>query len=56
LVSDNFIIRCTNTGSTVELKVRYDVIDRNILRETVTTHSGEPVDEIILHRVSERRA
>jgi hypothetical protein len=54
LVSDNFIIRCTNTGSTVELKVRYDVIDRNILRETVTTQSGEPVDEIILHRVSER--
>jgi hypothetical protein len=54
LVSDRFIIRCTNTGSTVELKVRYDVIGRNMLRETVTTQSGEPVDEIICHRVSER--
>ena len=37
LVSDNLIITCTNTGSTVRLKVRYDVIDRNIVRETVTT-------------------
>jgi hypothetical protein len=54
LVSDNLLITCTNTDSTVELKVRYDVIDRNIIRETVTTQSGEPVDEIIFHRVSER--
>jgi hypothetical protein len=54
LVSDNLIITCTNTASTVRLKVRYDVIDRNIVRETVTTQSGEPVDEIIFHRVSER--
>jgi hypothetical protein len=53
LVSDNLIITCTNTASTVRLKVRYDVIDRNIVRETVTTQSGEPVDEIIFHRVSE---
>ena len=54
LVSDNFVITCTNDGSTVELKVRYEVIDRNIVRETVTTQGGEPVDEIIFHRVSER--
>jgi hypothetical protein len=52
LVSDNLVITCTNDGSTVELKVRYDVIDRNIVRETVTTQAGEPVDEIIFHRVS----
>ena len=54
LVSDNLIITCTNTDSTVELKVRYDVIDGSIIRETVTTQSGEPVDEIIFHRVSRR--
>lgn len=54
LASDNFVITCTNTDSTIKLKVRYDVIDRNIVRETVTTQSGEPVDEIIFHRVSER--
>jgi hypothetical protein len=53
-VSDNFLIRCTNDGSTVRLKVRYDVIGRNIVRETVTSQAGEPVDKIIFHRVSER--
>jgi hypothetical protein len=52
LVSENLVITCTNNGSTIRLKVRYDVIDRNILRETVTTQGGEPVDEIIFHRVS----
>ena len=54
LVSDNLLIRCINDGSTVTLKVRYDVIGRNIVRETVTSQAGEPVDEIIFHRVSER--
>jgi hypothetical protein len=53
LVSDNLIIACTNTKSTLKLKVRYDVIGRNILRETVTTQTGDPVDKIIFHRVSE---
>ena len=52
LVSDNLVINCTNNNSTVKLKVR-DVIDNNILRETVTTQSGDPVDKIIFHRVSE---
>jgi hypothetical protein len=54
LVSDNFVIKCTNTGSTLKLKVRYEFIDANIVRETVTTQGGEPVDKIIFHRVSER--
>jgi hypothetical protein len=54
LVSDNLVITCTNPRSTVTLKVRYDVIGRHIVRETVTTQGGEPVDEIVFHRVSER--
>lgn len=54
LVSENLVITCTNTGSTIRLKVRYDVIDRDIVRETVTTQGGEPVDEIIFHRLSRR--
>jgi len=29
------------------------VIDKNIIRESVTSQSGEPVDKIIFHRVSE---
>jgi hypothetical protein len=53
LVSDTFVITCTNSGDTVKLKVRYDPVDRNILRETTTTPTGDPVDEIIFHRVSE---
>jgi hypothetical protein len=53
LLSDDFVITCTNTRSTVRLKVRYDVVDRNVIRETVTSQAGEPVDEIIFHRVSE---
>ena len=29
------------------------MIDNTIVRETVTSQTGEPVDEIIFHRVSE---
>jgi hypothetical protein len=53
LISDSLVINCTNNNSTVELKVRYEVIDKNVVQETVTTQSGEPVDKIIFHRVSE---
>src|SRR5215210_7878479 len=53
LVSDRLVITCSNTGREVTLKVRYDIIDRNVIRETITTRSGDPVDEIIFHRVSE---
>jgi hypothetical protein len=54
LVSDDLVIACSNTGREVRLKVRYDVVDRNVIRETLTTQSGDPVDRIIFHRVSER--
>jgi hypothetical protein len=54
LMSDNLNVTCTGDGSTVTLKVRYDVIDGNIVRETTTTQAGEPVDEIIFHRVGGR--
>ncbi len=53
LVSDELRITCFRDGSTVILEVRYEVVDQNIVRE-VTTQDGEPVDEIIFHRVSER--
>jgi len=54
LTSDNLIIACTNDQSKITLKVRYDLIDTNVVRETITTQSGDPVDKIIFHRVSER--
>ena len=53
LVGD-LVITCLNDGSTVNLNARYDVLDRNIIRETVTSQDGELVDEIIFHRVSDR--
>ena len=53
LVSDNLVITCTNTNATVKLKVRCEVIDKNIIRETVTSQTNEPVDKIIFHRLSE---
>src|SRR3954454_16644059 len=52
LVSDDFVITCTNNGSEVRLKYRFELIDRNIAREIVTRQDGEPVDQIIFHRVS----
>jgi hypothetical protein len=54
LVSDNFVITCTNQQSTVHLKVRYEFIDRNVIRETTTNQDDNPVDQIIFYRVSER--
>jgi hypothetical protein len=54
LVDDDFVIACTNNGSTIRLRVRYDAISRNIIRETLVTQAGEPVDKIIFHRVSVR--
>jgi hypothetical protein len=54
LSSDNLVIRCFNTGAVVHLKVRYDVIDANIVRETVTQQNGDPVDQIIFHRVNQK--
>ena len=50
----NVVLTCFGNGSTVELRIRYEAVDRNILRETVSTPDGSPVDEILFHRVSER--
>jgi hypothetical protein len=54
LVSANHVLTCFNNGTTRTLKNRIDVIDENIIRETVTTQEDEFVDETIYHRVSER--
>jgi hypothetical protein len=44
--------RCFNNGATVTLHVRYDVVSRDLIRETLTTPTGESVTEIRFHRVS----
>jgi hypothetical protein len=54
LVSDDLTIECTNTGATVRLRYRFELTDRDVARETVTRPNGEPVDQIVFHRLSER--
>jgi hypothetical protein len=54
LVSQDVILRCFGNGETLELQLRYEVLEKGILRETVRTRAGELVDEIVFHRVSQR--
>jgi hypothetical protein len=54
LVSDNHVLTCINTDppTTRTLKNRTVLIDKNIIRETVTTQEGQFVDKTFYHRVS----
>ena len=54
LVSANHVLTCTNNGTTRTLKNRTVLIDKNIIRETVTTQEGQFVDKTFYHRVSEQ--
>jgi hypothetical protein len=47
LVIDNLVLFLHQRQSTMKPKVRYDVIDNNVVRETVTTQRDEPVNKII---------
>jgi len=46
-------LTCTG-GPTITLKNRTELIDKHIIRETVTTQDDEFVDETIYHRVSQQ--
>ena len=52
LVSDSHVLTCANNGQTITLRTRTELIDKNIIRETVTGDNF--FDEIIYHRVSQR--
>ena len=52
LVSDNHVLTCTNNGQTITLRNRTELIDKNIIRETITGDNF--FDETIYHRVSEQ--
>src|SRR5262245_18774542 len=54
LVSDHHILTCFNNNSTLTLRNRTELIDKNIIRETVTTQAGVLVDETLYHRVSQQ--
>jgi hypothetical protein len=53
LVSDDVVLTCFGNGATLHLTLRYEALEKGILRETVRTRAGAFVDEIIFHRVSQ---
>ena len=53
LVLDDVVLTCFGNGTRLELTVRYEPLGEHVLREIVTTRDGNPVDEIVFHRVSE---
>ena len=53
MVSDHHILTCTN-GPTLTLINRTELIDKNIIRETVTSQEGVLIDVTLYHRVSQQ--
>ena len=53
LALDDVVLECFNKEKKLDLRVRFEPLDENILREVVTTQDGDPVDVIVFHRVSE---
>jgi hypothetical protein len=54
MTTNDFTITCFNNGSTVTLLARYELLDANLMRETLKTTSGTLVTVALFHRVSER--
>ncbi|MBN0042748.1 hypothetical protein JS756_01200 [Streptomyces actuosus] len=52
MTSDKFVITCFNNGDAVTLRADYVLIDRGLMRETLTRIDGSPVTEIYFHKVS----
>jgi len=50
--SNSLIIECFNNGATVQLHLRFELIERGLMIETATLPDGNPVSTIVLHRVS----
>jgi hypothetical protein len=53
LTTNNFVLQCFNNGQTVTLRARYELLDTNLIRETLTTPDGSQLPQIHFHRVSE---
>ena len=50
--SNSLIIQCFNNGATVQLHLRFELVERGLMIETATLPGGSPVSTIVLHRVS----
>jgi hypothetical protein len=53
IASDNLVLTCFGNGQAVLLKARYELVDDNLMTETVTLQDGTPVHTMFLHRVSQ---
>jgi hypothetical protein len=53
LRSDTLTLECFNNGASVVLHVRYELVDKGLMREVTTRTDGTPVSTIILHKLSE---
>ena len=52
LQTDSLTIECSNTGASVVLRARYEVITAGVIVEHTTAQDGSPVSRIVLHKVS----
>ena len=50
--SNSLTIQCFNNGATVQLHLRFELVERGLMIETATFPDGSPVSTIVLHRVS----
>lgn len=50
--SNSMTIQCFNNGATVQLRLRFELVERGLMIETATLADGTPVSTIVLHRVS----
>ena len=50
--SNSLVIKCFNNGATVQLHVRFELVERGLMIETATLPDRSPVSTIVLHRVS----
>jgi hypothetical protein len=50
--SNTLTIQCFNNGATVQLHLRFELVDRGLMIETATLPDGSPVSTIVLHKVS----
>jgi hypothetical protein len=52
LTTDNNLLKCFNNSEEILLKARYELVDDEVMIETLTTQDDEPVTTIIFHRLS----
>ena len=50
--SNTLVIKCFNSGVTVQLHRRFELVEHRLMIETATLPDGSPVSMIVLHKVS----